>query len=185
MDSHLWKDMIESRGRLLLAGNRREARIDRLVYLSSCLVMWIGAVVAILLLWDLGWRQPFEGNLFLGLAAIALIALGVHLFIWARKIQAPDMYERGVDNFHAPPLKWTFKSFDDIEIAKVIEKNDSISIAFWQSRKHPWGGSPFPLVVKKEDLDRGQIRDIIGFLESKGVKVSLTGKAERLLRKRG
>ncbi|MCJ2670248.1 MAG: hypothetical protein LN416_07055 [Candidatus Thermoplasmatota archaeon] len=135
----------------------------------------VAVVAIVVVIWLI---RPVKDLRYTLITAIVCVVIGGSAVIpisMARKWRFPSLHENGVDDFMVGLMKFAFKRFDEIERVEVFAQGDSARLMFWSTTSSA-------LILQKEEGLKKKVGEIIEFLESKGVKVSLMGKTREWLK---
>lgn len=172
--------MTEDKGRLIASTSEsfreRARRRMGLVPLID-----VAAIAMVVVIWLMRPDKDMKFNLIFAFVCVFLGVSGIVLVGVAQKWRFPSLHENGVDDFHVSFTKYAFKRFDEIEQVEVFAEGDFARLMFWSTKLSMLGRSA--LILQKEEGLKKKVGEIIEFLESKGMKVSLMGKTEEWLSK--
>lgn len=134
----------------------------------------VAVVAIVVVIWLI---RPVKDLRYTLITVIICVVIGGSAVIpisMARKWRFLSLHENGVDGFMVGLTKFAFKRFDEIERVEVFAQGDSARLMFWSTRCSA-------LILHKEERLREKLGEVIEFLESKGVKVSLMGKTKEWL----
>ncbi len=167
--------LTEDKGRLIASTSESFRERTRRGFRMFPLIH-VAVIAVVVIIWLMRPDKDMKFNLifafvcvFLGVSAIVLVGV-------AQKWRFPSLHENGVDDFHVSFTKYAFKRFDEIERVEVFAEGDFARLMFWSTKLSMLGRSA--LILQKEEGLKEKLGEIIEFLESKGVKVSLMGKTE-------
>ncbi|MCK4445070.1 MAG: hypothetical protein KAW09_11040, partial [Thermoplasmata archaeon] len=174
------REMTEDKGRLLLAEDEMHAALRRMN--GGWLIAFIWIFGAMLLFAGVLLDGPV--NMLIALIpGVLLIVSGLVGAYLTTKIRTISLHENGIDNLRVSYTTVRFATFDEVESADIYGKDDWATIHFWVKgrRLKPLN----PLYVRKEDVQKERLNEILDFLRSKGVKVNLTDQAGEWLGEEG
>ena len=161
------------KGRLLLAEDEMHAAFRRMNGGWLIAFTWINGFM-FLLLTGAVFREG--GDMLITLIpGVLLIVSGLVGVYLNTKIRTISLHENGIDNLRASYTTVRFATFDEVESADINGKDDWATILFWVRgrRLKPLN----QLYVRKEDVQKERLNEILDFLRSKGVNVNLTDRA--------
>ena len=167
------------KGRLLLAEDEMHAAFRRMNGGWLIAFTWIFGAMLLFA----GVLLDGRGNMIIALIpGVLLIVSGLVGVYLNTKIRTISLRENGIDNLRVSYITVRFTGFDEIESADVFARSadtgsmkDRASILFWVKGRRLKPSNL--LYLKDEDARKDKLEEIVKFLESRGVKVNLTGQA--------
>lgn len=164
--------MTENKGQLLLAESSRDARRIRLTLWFASGVGW--CVIVIILMYT-GLRllrgMPAVEALIMVILAIIYVTGGAYMVSRARNAQPLLLYEGGVENFRKG-FRLRFKPIEEVQKVEINAAKGYVTIDIRTKGRFP------PLnCMALENLSGEELRELVEFLRSKGVEITLRGKA--------
>ena len=140
----------------------------------------VAVIAVVVVIWLMRPDKDLKFNLIVAFVCVFVGVSGIVLVGVAQKWRFPSLHENGVDDLHVGFTKYAFMRFDEIKPVEVFAQDDFVRIMFHSTKLSMLGSSA--LILQKEEGLKEKLGEIIEFLESKGVKVSLMGKTEAWLR---
>ncbi|MCK4456621.1 MAG: hypothetical protein KAW39_02660 [Thermoplasmata archaeon] len=165
----------DNKGRLLLSESEASVRYRRLVLGAAAVTITVGPGVLLILMRVWG----FDVVLATFLLSLLVILLVLLMAAFAMRIEPVKLFETGVENFQGGLSTFGFKRFDEIESAEIRILKGFVynwtAIIF--RARCPRFLTSARLVLEEEDRRKDKLREIVEFLNSKGLRVDFGDSA--------
>ncbi len=172
------------KGRLLLAEDEMHAAFQRMNGGWLIAFTWTGGFLLLLAAWVFyKGAEAVDFDMLIALVPGVLVIVSGLVGVYLNtKIRTISLHENGIDNLRVSYITVRFTGFDEVGSADVFAESGDIGstkdmawILFWVKGRRL---KPSNLLqLKDEDARKGKLEEIVKFLESRGVKVNLTGQA--------